>query len=298
MTELKKNLDVLMVLMLILMLSCGDTGVTGQDEPTDEDAIYNIIRFDRPSEFNINLLDFSVPETLLVPIGPIVPADYWLDLDSDSLFIAIDINYPQPGDPVGTNAIADVRLSKYFYGTFEIIGVDTTGGDQIPVRMSKEFTILGIMEADFEKFGADYHTRRGWLLTDISDAVFVGNVPAPIGAIGPIAINSASNPDYIVDTDIRPLSDVLRFAPDESLTVSIIAADTGDFISLRYRSGTDFRSVPIMPNAEGEYIAGFRVSGSEGYDHFLVEAISNETVTDTAASFKQKAIGIIYRIRQ
>ncbi len=286
-----------MVLMLILMLSCGDTGVTGQDEPTDEDAIYNIIRFDRPSEFNINLLDFSVPETLMVPIGPIVPADYWLDLDSDSLFIAIDINYPQPGDPVGTNAKADVRLSKYFFGTFEIIGVDTTGGDQVPVRMSKEFTILGIMEADFEKFGADYHTRRGWLLTDISDAVFVGDVPGPIGAIGPIAINSASNPDYIVDTDIRPLSDVLRFAPDESLTVSIIAADTGDFISLRYRSGTDFRSVPIMPNAEGEYIAGFRVSGSEGYDHFLVEAISNETVTDTAASFKQKAIGILYRIR-
>ncbi len=298
MSVFKRNTGILIVLMLTLLLSCGDTGVSSREDPTDEDAIYNIIRFDRPSEFNIDLLDFSVPETLLVQMGPVAPVDYWLDLDSDSLFITIDIRYPQPGDPIGTNATADVLLWKYFFGTVEIIGVDTTGGDQIPVRISKEFTILGIIEADFEQFGANYQTRRGWLLTDISDAVFVGNVPGPTGAIGPIAISSASNPDYIVDTDIRPLSDVLRFAPDESLTVSIIAADTGDFISLRYRSGADFRSVPITPNAEGEYIAGFRVSGSEGYDHFLVEAISIETVTDTAAIFKQKSIGILYRIRQ
>lgn len=297
MTEPRRYFEVLMILMLILVLSCGDTGVSPQEEPTNEDAIYNIIRFDRPSEFNIDLLDFSIPETSLVQIGPIVPTYYWLDLNSDSLFIAINIRYPQAGDPVGTNAIADIRLSKHFFGTFEVIGVDTSGGAQTPVRMSKEFTILGVMEAAFEKFGFDYNPRRGWLLTDISDAVFIGNVSGPQGAIGPITINSISNPDYIVDTDIRPLSDVLRFVPGESLTVSITAANTGDFIGLRYRSGGDLRSIPISANAEGQYVAGFRLPDSEGYDHFLIDAISCDTVTDTA-SFRYKAIGVLYRTRQ
>ncbi|MEE8417856.1 MAG: hypothetical protein V3S06_04255, partial [candidate division Zixibacteria bacterium] len=291
MTDLKRHPAIAVVLMLILMLSCGDTGVTPRDEPTNEDAIYNIIRYDRPSEFKIDLLDFSVPETSLVQAGPIVPAYYWLNLDGDSLFIAIDINYPQPGDPIGINATAEVRLLKHFFGTFEVIGVDTSGGNQTPVRMSKEFTILGVIEADFEKFGADYNTRRGWLLTEISDAVYIGNISGPQGAIGSITISSISNPDHIIDTDIKPLSDVLRFSPGESLTVSITAADTGDFISLRYRSGSDFRSIPITPNSEGEYIAGFRVSGSEGYDHFLIKAINNDAVTDTA-SFQHKAIGV------
>ena len=297
MSILKKYREVLIVLMMISILSCGDTGVTWQDEPTNEDAIYNIIRFDRTSEFNIDLLDFSVPETSLVQMGTIVPDYYWMNLDRDSLFIAIDIRYPEPGDPLGTNATADVRLSKYFYGTFEIIGTDTSGGNQIPVRLSKEFDILGVMEADFEKFGSDFQTRRGWLLTEISDAVYVGNISGPRGAIDSITISSASNPEYVVNTDIKPLSDVLRFAPSESLTVSIAAADSGDFISLRYRSGANLRSLPISPNAEGEYISGFRISDSEGYDHFLVEAISNDAVTDTE-SFKYKAIGVIYRIRQ
>jgi hypothetical protein len=297
MSLFKRYTGVLIVLMLTLLLSCGDTGVSSSEDPTDEDAIYNIIRFDRPSTFNIDLLDFSVPETLLVRMGPVVPVDYWLDLDSDSLFIAIDIRYPQPGDPIGTNAIGDVRLSKHFFGTFEIIGVDTTGGNQIPVRMSKEFAILGVMEADFEKFGANYNTRRGWLLTEISDAVYVGNVSGPMGEIGPITINSISNPNFIVNTDIRPISDVLRFPSGESLTVSVTPADSGDFINLRYRFGDDFRTIPIMAGAEGEYTAGFRLPDGESYDHFLIEAISNDTVTDTT-SFKYKAIGVIYRVRQ
>lgn len=294
MTGLKRYPEILIVFMLIFMLSCGDTGVSPPFEPTNEDAIYNIIRFDRPSEFNIDLLDFSIPETTLVQMGPIVPTHYWLELDNDSLFIAINIRYPQSGDPVGTNAEAAVRLTKHFFGTFEVIGIDTSGGDQTPVRMSKEFAILGVMEAAFEKFGFDHNPRRGWLLTEISDAVFVGNVPGPQGAIGPITISSASNPDYIVDTDIRPLADILRFEPGESLTVSITAAEAGDFIRLRYRSGADLRSIPITPNDEGEYIAGFRLPLSERYDHFLIEAISNDSVTDTI-SFKQKAIGVLYR---
>jgi hypothetical protein len=294
MTGLKRCSEFLTAFMLILMLSCGDAGVSPPYEPTNEDAIYNIIRFDRSSEFNIDLLDFSIPETSLVQMGPIVPTYYWLDLNNDSLFIAIDIRYPQSGDPVGTNAEAAVRISKHFFGTFEVIGVDTSGGGQTPIRMSKELTILGVMEAAFEKFGFDRNPRRGWLLTEISDAVFVGNVPGPQGAIGPIAISSVSNPDYVVDTDIRPLADILRFEPGESLTVSITPAEAGDFISLRYRSGADLRSVPITPNDEGEYIAGFRLPLSEGYDHFLIEAISNSSVTDTI-SFKQKAIGVLYR---
>lgn len=294
--KLRRYSFALFISALAVLQSCGDVGVTRSGEPTNEDAIYNIIRFDRPSEFNIDLLDASVPDTLMALAGPIIPTAYWYSFTRDSLFIAIDIRYPQPGDPAGIVPVADVRVSKHFFGTFEIIGVDTTGGGSQPVRMSKEFTILGIIDAFFEKLGFDYHSRRGWLLTRISDAVFVGNVPGPQGTLGAITINSPSYPNHVVDTGIKDLADVMILTPGESLSVSIEAANVGDFVTLRYRSGQTLISVPVTADDNGDFITGFRVPQTLGYDHFLIDAIHYGTVTDTL-SFRSKAVGVLYRIR-
>ena len=292
----ERYIGVLALLSAVMSFSCGDTGVTKPKDATNEDAIYNIIRYDAPSLFNLDLLDFSVPDTLPFATGTIVPTVYWYDPDRDSLFIDIQIRYPQSGDPIGTIPVANVSVSKHFFGSFEIIGVDTAGGGSEPVRMSKEFAIMGLIDAYFEKYGFDSDSRRGWLLTQISDAVFVGNVSGPQGNIGSITVSSPSYPDHVVDTTIKGFSGILTFAPGESLTISIQTVNVGDFVTLRYRSGGALVSVPVPADENGDHIAGFRLPSATGFDHFLIDAVNYRTVTDTL-SFRSKAIGVLYRVR-
>jgi len=283
----------LVILILVLALSCGDTGVSPREEPTNEDAIYNIIRYDRTSEFNIDLLNLAVPETLLAGAGTIVPSHYWYNVERDSLFIAINVRYVQPGDPAGTIPTADVLLSKHFWGTLEIIGVDTSGGHDTPVRMSKEFAIVGEIAATFEKYGFDYNRRRGWLLTGLSDAVFHNGYP---GSIGEIAIHTQSGFDYVVNTNIRSLSDVILFEPNDSLTITITTPNSDDFVDLSYKSADGYTTIRVLPDGDDQHVTGIRLTGSLGYDHFLVDVISNDALTDTVA-FKSAAIGVVYRVR-
>jgi len=290
---MKKIYRMLIIFIPILFLSCGDTGVSPREEPTNEDAIYNIIRYDRPSEFNVDLYNLAIPETLLFQSGPIVPIHHWYNIERDSLFIGIDIRYVQPGDPSGTIPSADVLLTKRFWGTLEIIGVDTAGGNDTPVRMSKEFTITGEIASRFEKYGFDYNRRRGWLLTELSDAVFSGGY---ISAFQNITIHTQSGSDYIVNSSLKNISDIIQFEPNDSLTVIINTASAGDFVSLNYRSADGYTTISMAPEGSNQHITGFRLTGSLGYDHFLIDVKASGTLTDTTA-FKSGAIGVVYKVR-
>jgi hypothetical protein len=278
---------------LFISFSCGRTGVSDQGEPTNEDAIYNIIRYDRPSEFNIDLYDFAVPETLTAGLGPIVPTYYWYELERDSLFIGIEIRYVQPGDPAGTVPVADVFQTKHFWGTFEVIGIDTSDGGQTPVRMSKEFTIVGLIAAKFEKLGFDHNYRRGWLLTRISDVVYQNGYP---GTIGEIVIHSESDSDYVVDTGIKDLSDIIIFPPGDSITVTVSAVNPDDYLNFGYRSSGALVTRRMIPDGTGQYVTGFRLADSQGYNHFMVDLISSGSITDTL-EFRSSAYGVLYRTR-
>jgi len=290
---IKRTIRGVFALSLILILSCGDTGVSPNEEPTNEDAIYNIIRFDRPSEFNIDLYNLAVPETAFAQAGPIVPSYYWYNIERDSLFIAIDIRYVEPNDPPGTNPTAEVRETKYFWGTLEIIGLDTSGGGAVPVRLSKEFTIVSQILAVFEKYGFDYNFRRGWILTELSDAVFnSGYLPH----VGQINIHSESGYDYIVDTGRKPLADIFRFAPGDSLTISLTAGSGGDYVNISYRAANGYSTIQVDCDSAGIFSTGFRLPESLGYDHFLVDVIYEGSLTDTL-NFTSGAIGVVYRTR-
>ncbi|MEE9552870.1 MAG: hypothetical protein V3W18_01130 [candidate division Zixibacteria bacterium] len=281
------------IIILFMILSCGDTGVSPREEPTNEDAIYNIIRFDRLAEFDIDLYDLTVPDTVFTGVGPVIPSQYWYDMERDSLFIAIDIRYVQPGDPAGTNSTAIVRVLKYFWGSLEIIGVDTTGGNNVPVRYSKDFEIVGQIRADFEKYGFDYNHRRGWILTELSDAVFSGGYTEPIGAIN---IHTESGFEYTVNTNKKLLSDIISFVPGDSITVYIEAANPYDYVNVSYQSVGGYATIKLPPDSSGNYLTGFRITQSLGYNHFLVDLIANDVLTDNI-DFRSAAIGVVYRVR-
>jgi hypothetical protein len=255
------------LILLLAILACNGSDVTRPADVNDEDAIYHIIIYDRQAEFNMDLLDFSIPDTLIEPLIPDILDYYWFDLNRDSLDLFINIDYPDIQDSLGTLPEGDVSYTKLFYGTLEIIGADSIGGEEIPVRRSKPFIIRAEILARFVKFGSDNNFRRGWLLRYISNVVYSANYPQ---GISQITVNSASNPDYILPAGIIPLADIPTFTPGESLTVTISGSNP-------------------------DFIAGFTMPQNAQFNHFLVEVIREASLDDNNI-FGYEAVGVLFEV--
>jgi|GEM_PF-2544496 len=278
--------------LLLSVFVCNGNNVSSPADANDEDAVYHLVTIGKVDEFNFDLLDFSIPDTLLSSLSPVEPSFYWYELTRDSLGLTISLDYPNGNDTLGTVASADVKEIKFFFGTFEIIGTDTTGGGSNPVRLSKEFEIRGEINAQFAKFGSNFNYRRGWLLSEISDVEYTAGYP---GGITQITLQSDSYPEHIVVSGMKPVSDVLEFAPGESLTVIVNGSDISDLARIRYPSNGTFQNLDLDMNQNGEFTAGFRVPENSQKNHFLVEVISSAAF-EINGLFKSEAIGILFEI--
>jgi hypothetical protein len=286
---------------VLILCGCQGSDVTSSIEPTNEDAIYNIIRYDRELEFNLDLHDFSVPDTNL-PEGllspPYEPVHFWRQIQGDSLFIGISLH--DPVDSVGAVPWASVYVEKFFYGTLEIIARDTSGGGDEPVRISKDFGMVGIIYAIFEKVGFDYNTRRGWILSQISDAIFSETQNSRMELsptnITLIQIQPPSGPIITVNPQTKLIRDVPEFEPGDSVTIFIHTSLPDDHVSIRYASGDTYLTRQLTPIDSTVFAAGFRFPGYIEFNHFLVDVISHEAISDTT-QYEPNAIGVLYRIR-
>jgi hypothetical protein len=277
---------------LIVGLACNGADVSRPADINDEDAIYHIIIYDRLAEFNMDLLDFSIPDTSIAPLIPDILDYYWFDLARDSLDLIINIDYPDIQDSLGTLPEGDVSYTKLFYGTLEIIGADSIDGEEIPVRRSKPFFIRAEILARFVKFGSDSNFRRGWLLRQISSVVYTANYPQ---GISQITINSASNPEYILPAGVIPLADIPTFTPGESLTVTVSGSNPDDIYRIRYPLGGELQTFIIEPDTNNNFIAEFALPQNDQFNHFLVEVIRNASFDDNSV-FGYEAAGVLFEV--
>ncbi|UCC78441.1 MAG: hypothetical protein JSW64_09130 [Candidatus Zixiibacteriota bacterium] len=278
-------------LIVLAFIACNGSDVTRPPDVNDHDAIYHIIIYDRASEFNLNLLDFSIPDTLSPLPAQLQVEHYWFNLTYDSLDLIIDIEYPDFHDTLGTLPEADVEEIKLFYGTLEVIGIDTAGGGQTPIRFSTEFAIRAEISARFKKFGSDYNYRRGWLLTQISDIAFSATYP---GGITQVRISSASYADLIVMPGLKTLDNIPAFAPGESLTVTISGSNLDDVFRVRFPGDNGYQTVTVTP-VNDSVVTGFRMPGTGQVNHILVEAIG-ETSFREIGPFRYEAVGVLFRV--
>jgi len=276
------------------LFSCGDTGVSSKEDATDFDAIYNIIRYDKPDEFNVDLIDFSIPDTLVPLLSDIIIDRYWYVVDSTQYAVSINIENPDQNDSLGAVPTADVIIDKRFLGNFEIIGRDTTGGQNTPVRDSTRFGIQAIMTAQFERFGFYYNYRRGWLLSKISNVSYF-NIGTRAGEIRTYIDSPSYNHVRLEDVQ-TPLSDVVEFSPGDSVTVTIQNC-VYPFTSIRYDGGGGFTTQLLAPDSSWVCTWGFRVSSVEGYYHFLVDQTNPRYEGDSLATGKSSR-GYLYRVKQ
>jgi hypothetical protein len=281
--------------LLLAIASCGNSGVEPLTDPTNEEAIYNIIRYDAPSAFNIDQFDTSVPDTTLGLSAAYQPLFYWRKITHDSLDIDIKIIYPQSTDSIGSVPYANVTVVKYFWGTLEVIALDTIGGGSQRIRLSKHFDMKGTITAFFEKLGFDYNSRRGWRMMQLSDAVFGPQTQSQALALPRVDIHSA---DSLIH--VNPARKLLRYIPQyslgDSITVIVHSSDSTNIIRMRYPYEGGYTARQIPRSSGEDFVGGFVFPRNEPYGHFLVESITAVALNDTLP-YRPNAVAITYKIR-
>jgi hypothetical protein len=282
---------------LTIIIDCGRSGVDSNEEPTDEDAIYDIIRYDYPEPFNPDFIDFSVPDTTLELFQSYQVINFWRNFQSDSFFVKIDIY--GSSDSIDMPH-ANVIVKKFIRGTLEVIALDTAGGGSERVRFSKPFRVEADINAVFEQVVSSAYRRRGWILSRISDVVSSGYS----SQISKIEIVPEDNPDTLFESplfNVSVLSDnyVREFAPEESVTVRVYTtpSDAEYYVTLKYPVDGGFALRQLGPNASGEYVTGFRFPNSTGYGHFFVDVVDNDMVaSDTSIHYAPAGVGVLFRL--
>ena len=277
---------------LVSLISCGTSGVDPIADATDEDAIYNIIRFDNPHAFNIDRLGTPVPDTSMILAGsPYQPLYFWRTVSWDSLFI--DINPPDTiiEDSSRIVVTRSVDVKQMFRGKLEIIALDTAGGDH-RVHLSKNYASEGIIRATFKKYGFDYNTRRGWLLTDIGNTIYGAQ-------LGQVRIWPADHPGEVitVGTRVYPLNQFPTFTTGDSLIVSVTVPDSGDAVSIKYPSAAGFSWQRLVRNESGNFEGGFRFAQIFGEKHILVDIVYSQAMQQDTIGYNLSGIGVLYNIR-
>jgi hypothetical protein len=278
---------------IVFLANCGNTGVDPVVDATDEDAIYNIIRYDNPRTFNIDFLNMPVPDTSDLLAGtPYQPLHFWRTVTWDSLFIGIGRPDTTLEDSSRIIVVRTVDVKQMFRGNLEIIALDTAGGSQI-VRLSKHYSAEGNIPATFKKYGFDYNTRRGWLLTSIGNTIY-GN------QLGQVRIWPADHPDSVISVGTREysLSQFPVFTTGESLIVSVTVPDSNDKVSIKYPSQGGFTWQNLVYNESGNFEGGFSFVQIAGDKHVLVDIIGSQVLQQDTVAYHPSAIGILYNVRQ
>ena len=291
-------------LSIIAMMACGKTGVDNPAEPTEEDAIFNIIRYDETQAFGIDMMDTTTGDTTLLLGEPYVVRHFWRKILRDSMFIYIALD--DPADSLGAVPSADVVVRKFIWGRLEVMGIDTTGGGSIPVRFSKPFLSGGEIDAVFERVGSSGDRRRGWQLSRISDT----SIGWRTTYIRTIEIVPENNPDTILYPFSYPppglpysvlgRDQLYTYAPSESVSIRVHTEDNYPFcyVTLKYPTDSGFGFQRLNPDSSGEYITGFRMPNLRGFGHFLIDVVSNDAVTTDSDSLNYNPAGadVLYKL--
>jgi hypothetical protein len=293
---MKSSYLYIFALVAAAFLACGRAGVDAPTDANDQDAIYHIIIYDLPSAFNLDQFDVSIPDTALDLATSLGPVHWWRTIVHDSLDIDIRIFSPGPNDTLGAVPFANVTVRKYFWGTLDVIALDTGAGTPRRVRFSKSFGVVGTIASVFEKVGFDYNSRRGWRLMQISDAVFTALAPA---APQPPPRIEVQAPDtlIIINTNVKLLRNLPQFTPGESVTVNIYPVDTTAYVDIKYLTESGYVTQKLDHQLGGVYHVGFSFPRYEEFGHFLVDVINPTALTDSSARYSPNAVGVIYRAR-
>jgi hypothetical protein len=201
-------------------------------------------------------------------------------------------------DSTGRPTTAFVTVHRHFMGTFNILKAQPTDSmasegmppetDAVIHKPLDDFWIRRVLLKRVQPEGREH---MEWRIAAASGAeVYSQNVTTQIVSL---RVQGAGLDTTIVDPlAFFYLRRVLRFAPDDSVTLTV-TTERSDDVAVLYHHDHRER---LVSNGDNTYTGGFRAGEVEGWRHFGVNALSRGTLFDDALPYDSRAWILPYAI--
>jgi hypothetical protein len=189
-------------------------------------------------------------------------------------------------DTTGLPATAIVTLRRHFTGTFNIVPRDAANPELPDTHgvVRKPLDDLWVRRFVMKRIVAGPDDRAVWKLAAASP-VEVTSKDATT-EITSVRVQTGAQDTTLTDpTAFIYLRTVLRFAAEDSVTVTVTTPRTDDVMLLYHHDRREL----LANNGDGTYTGKFRAGVFEGWRHFAVNALSHGTLFDDAALYDSRA---------
>ncbi len=241
---------------LAVIFACTGDKPLSPIEATDEEAIYNLLFNDYWRLTTLDIIDQTVPDTAAFLVVPDSETElYWHVIDSTNENLVIDI-LPQPvPSPVGEVYQGNVFYENTFFGSFRGMRYNASA-DSIE-RSNKPFTIRGGRQVICQQWGFPNRVRRGWLITSIGDVRFL-SLGQSYHFLDSLTYRTPLQAETTFVIGNYSLDQLRRFAPGEQVTVSMVLADSADFMQFMIPSADfSYRLAELTADSNGVLTATF-----------------------------------------
>ena len=294
MSSRRAPLLVTILLGLTVLWGCSDNSVNPQSQAAGEEAAITGTLAALPEFMDDGLFD-TPDQTLLAPslrdagevaAAPkeaIEPFVFWRAITARSRRFEFAF---ADSDSTGRPTTAIVTVHRRFTGTFNILPRDPnapTVADRSGA-IAKPLDDHWVRRLLLKRIRLGDETRGRWRLAAAS-GVSVTSAEAT-SEIESIRVETATQDTTLTD----PLAFVflrrmLRFAPEDSVTLTVTTPRADDVVLLYHREHRGrFRN-----NGDGTYTARLRAGHLAGWRHFGVNVLSHGTLFDDAAPYDSKA---------
>jgi len=277
-----------------LIAGCSDTTVNPKAQLTEEEAAITGSLSAAPEFMDDGLFDAGA-QTNLAPIlrgghaaagaadAAIEPFFFWRSITGRTR--AFEFAFAD-SDSTDRPTTAIVTLRRTLTGTFNIVPRDPANPelpdtDQVVQKPLEDRWVRRFL---MKRVALGAGSRPFWRLAAAS-AVEVTSKDAT-SLITSVRVQTATKDTTLTDPmAFIHLRRVLRFSPEDTVTVTVTTPRTDDVVLLYHHD----RRERFVNNGDGTYAGKFRAGFFSGWRHFGVNALTHGTLYDDAAAYDSKA---------
>ncbi|MEK7348258.1 MAG: hypothetical protein AABZ94_05250 [Candidatus Eisenbacteria bacterium] len=277
-----------------LVAGCSDTPVNPKAQVTGEEAAITGSLAAAPEFMDDGLFDAGASTNLAPSLRAphaapgaadvaIEPFTFWRSITGRTR--AFEFAFSD-SDSTGRPTTAVVTLRRTLTGTFNIVPRDPANpelpdSDQVVEKPLEDRWVRRFL---MKRVALGPGMRPFWRLA-ASSAVEVTSKDATT-LITSVRVQTATSDTTLTDPmAFIHLRRVLRFAPEDTVTITVTTPRTDDVVLLYHHD----RRGRLTNNGDGTYSGKFRAGLFSGWRHFGVNALAHGTLFDDAAAYDSKA---------
>jgi len=277
-----------------VIAGCSDNGVRPVPDSTSEQSTIAGTIAAAPDLLNDGLYDTETPANLAAALRGASPAGSTTPVEIEPYFFWRTIARRMPSfefafadtDTTGLPTTAIVTVRRHFTGTLNIVPRDPVNPDLPDTHniVRKPLDDLWVRRFLMKRVRLAPGDHAAWKIA-AATAVEVTSKDATT-AITSIRVQSGPTDTTLTDpAAFIHLRRVLRFAPDDPVTLTVTTPRTDDVVLLYHHVERE----RFENHGDGTYTRTFTAGSLQGWRHFGVNALSHGTLYDDIAPYDSKA---------